>query len=84
MVVGDTLLIFVGLAVCFEINQITAVFLQAQHFDNRGIPPSGHIQILCHARTVDSFASPVGQWCNDFFSIQQSGNLLGSIAVHCQ
>ena len=83
-IIVDALLVLVRLAVRLEINQVAAVFLHGQYFDDGRAAPCRTIVWNRLACTVNPFTRPVCHWYQHFFCSQQRCNLIGSKSIHRQ
>lgn len=59
-VIADPLLIFVGLGISLEIENVAAVFLQGENFGNGGAIPLGRRLLFALAGALDALCEPVG------------------------
>ena len=74
-----TSLIFEVLGICFEVNNITAVFLLGKHFCNSGFTPLVRIALCFLTTSAKSFRLPICHRYKHFVFLKNSGD--GFIAL---
>ena len=80
-VIVDSLLIFVGLGISFEIENVATVFLQGENFGDGRAVPLGRRLLFALAGAFDALREPVDPRGQDTVLFKLGGNLLCSEAL---